>query len=127
MTYHWEQGREGEYILNIYLCSQLWKGFPYSSCNQPRPPSCGVFLVVQAIIKPQYVDHIPKAVKGKVGDIFTSKNQLGTMESVLTEVSVVPASGENFYGSRGTDRRPAAINRRGESVCVRTSLIDSPG
>lgn len=41
---------------------------------------------VQAIIKPQYVDHIPKAVKGKVGEIFTSKNQLGTMERVLGEV-----------------------------------------
>lgn len=42
---------------------------------------------LKAIIKPQYVDHIPKAVKGKVGEIFTSKNQLGTMDAVLQEVS----------------------------------------
>lgn len=41
---------------------------------------------LKAIIKPQYVDHIPKAVKGKVGEIFTSKNQLGTMDGVLEEV-----------------------------------------
>ncbi|CAN0021284.1 unnamed protein product, partial [Ectocarpus sp. 8 AP-2014] len=41
---------------------------------------------LKAIIKPQYVDHIPKAVKGKVGEIFTSKNQLGTMDRVLQEV-----------------------------------------
>ncbi|CAN0438477.1 unnamed protein product, partial [Discosporangium mesarthrocarpum] len=40
-----------------------------------------------ALIKPQYVDHIPKAVSGKVGDITASKNQLGTMERVLGEVS----------------------------------------
>eukprot|EP00752_Nemacystus_decipiens_P014614 g13013.t1 len=43
---------------------------------------------LKAIIKPQYVDHIPKAVKGKVGEIFTSKNQLGTMDSVLQESDV---------------------------------------
>lgn len=42
---------------------------------------------LKAIIKPQYVDHIPKAVKGKVGEIFTSKNQLGTMDGVLQEVT----------------------------------------
>lgn len=46
---------------------------------------------LKAIIKPQYVDHIPKAVKGKVGEIFTSKNQLGTMDRVLQEVRVLSA------------------------------------
>ncbi|CAN0185682.1 unnamed protein product, partial [Ectocarpus sp. 13 AM-2016] len=43
---------------------------------------------LKAIIKPQYVDHIPKAVKGKVGEIFTSKNQLGTMDRVLEEMDL---------------------------------------
>lgn len=43
---------------------------------------------LKAIIKPQYVDHIPKAVKGKVGEIMTSKNQRGTMEKVLMEMDL---------------------------------------
>ena len=57
------------------------------TCPRPRPPPPPLLSrAAQAIIKPQYVDHIPKAVKGKVGEIFTSKNQLGTMDSVLNEV-----------------------------------------
>jgi len=44
---------------------------------------------LKAIIKPQYVDHIPKQVKGKVGDILTSKNQRGNMEWALKELDLV--------------------------------------
>ena len=43
---------------------------------------------LKAIIKPQYVDHIPKAVKGKVGDIMSSKNQRNNMEWALTELDL---------------------------------------
>lgn len=60
-----------------------------TSTPTPTPAPTPLSIVIQAIIKPQYVDHIPKAVKGKVGEIFTSKNQLGTMEAVLNEVSVM--------------------------------------
>lgn len=31
--------------------------------------------VSQAIIKPQYVDHIPKAVKGNVGEVLAQKDE----------------------------------------------------
>eukprot|EP01038_Epipyxis_sp_PR26KG_P011664 gene11664-15618_t len=44
---------------------------------------------LKAIIKPQYVDHIPKAVQGKVGDIMTSKCQRDNLEWTLTELDLV--------------------------------------
>lgn len=43
---------------------------------------------LKAIIKPQYVDHIPKAVQGKVGEILTSKNQRGNLELVLRDLDL---------------------------------------
>jgi len=43
---------------------------------------------LKAIIKPQYVDHIPRAVKGKVGDIMSSKNQRDNLEWALTELDL---------------------------------------
>jgi ATP-binding cassette subfamily E protein 1 len=43
---------------------------------------------LKAIIKPQYVDHIPKAVKGKVGDIMASKNQRDNMEWAMSELDL---------------------------------------
>jgi len=43
---------------------------------------------LKAIIKPQYVDHIPKAVKGKVGEILKGKNQMNNMEWVMNELDL---------------------------------------
>jgi ATP-binding cassette subfamily E protein 1 len=43
---------------------------------------------LKAIIKPQYVDHIPKAVKGNVGEIMRRQNQRGVMEWVLGELDL---------------------------------------
>eukprot|EP01036_Dinobryon_divergens_P032340 gene32340-41903_t len=44
---------------------------------------------LKAIIKPQYVDHIPKAVKGKVIDLMTSKNQRDNLEWTMTELDLM--------------------------------------
>jgi len=38
---------------------------------------------MKAIIKPQYVDHIPKAVKGKVGDIMTKKDERDAVTATI--------------------------------------------
>mmetsp|Transcript_44486 Transcript_44486/g.144410 ORF Transcript_44486/g.144410 Transcript_44486/m.144410 type:complete len:615 (+) Transcript_44486:118-1962(+) len=38
---------------------------------------------MKAIIKPQYVDHIPRAVKGKVGDIIKRKDERDALEQAL--------------------------------------------
>eukprot|EP01033_Poteriospumella_lacustris_P002006 gene2007-1460_t len=43
---------------------------------------------LKAIIKPQYVDHIPKAVKGKVGDLMSAKNQRNNLTQTLTELDL---------------------------------------
>lgn len=43
---------------------------------------------LKAIIKPQYVDHIPKAVKGRVIDIITSKNQRDNVDWVMTQLDL---------------------------------------
>jgi ATP-binding cassette subfamily E protein 1 len=43
---------------------------------------------LKAIIKPQYVDHIPKAVQGKVGEIMATKNQRNIMAQVMTDLDL---------------------------------------
>jgi ATP-binding cassette subfamily E protein 1 len=55
---------------------------------------------MKASIKPQYVDHIPKAVKGKVGEILKAKddvsdsvmNSVGSMMSSASPVLTQPDS-----------------------------------
>jgi hypothetical protein len=37
----------------------------------------------QAIIKPQYVDHIPKAVKGQVGELLQKKDERQALKAAL--------------------------------------------
>lgn len=43
---------------------------------------------LKAIIKPQYVDHIPKAVKGKVGEIMISKNQRDNVDWAMDQLDL---------------------------------------
>ena len=38
---------------------------------------------LKAIIKPQYVDHIPRAVKGTVVDLLTGKSELSNKDQVI--------------------------------------------
>jgi ATP-binding cassette subfamily E protein 1 len=38
---------------------------------------------IQTVVKPQWVDHIPRAVKGQVGQILRSKDQRGVIDKVL--------------------------------------------
>ncbi len=38
---------------------------------------------LKAMIKPQYVDSIPKAVKGKVGDLLNSKSEKGNLQEII--------------------------------------------
>lgn len=43
---------------------------------------------LKAIIKPQYVDHIPKAISGKVEDILSQKEQRDNRAQVMTELDL---------------------------------------
>ncbi|KAG1226908.1 hypothetical protein G6F68_019668 [Rhizopus microsporus] len=38
---------------------------------------------LKAIIKPQYVDHIPKVVNGKVGQLLEDKHERNNMEEMI--------------------------------------------
>lgn len=38
---------------------------------------------MKAIIKPQYVDHIPKAVNGRVQAVLTAKTELDNSEEMI--------------------------------------------
>lgn len=38
---------------------------------------------LKALIKPQYVDHIPKMVKGKVGELLDGKNDANKKQEML--------------------------------------------
>lgn len=43
---------------------------------------------LKAIIKPQYVDHIPKAISGKVEDILNQKSQRDNVAATMTELDL---------------------------------------
>lgn len=43
---------------------------------------------LHAIIKPQYVDHIPKAVRGKVGEVLDQKDQRGVKDELIEQLDL---------------------------------------
>jgi len=43
---------------------------------------------IRAVIKPQYVDHIPRAVKGQVGAIISAKDKRGVKEQMLIDLQL---------------------------------------
>lgn len=43
---------------------------------------------LKAAIKPQYVDYIPKAVRGIVGDVLRSKDQKGILQDLIRELDM---------------------------------------
>jgi ATP-binding cassette subfamily E protein 1 len=44
---------------------------------------------VAALIKPQYVDHIPKAVKGAVGECLEKRDERGKTEELIELLDLV--------------------------------------
>lgn len=44
---------------------------------------------IKPLIKPQYVDHIPRAIKGRVQDILKRKDERGVMEQMSDELELV--------------------------------------
>eukprot|EP01035_Chromulina_nebulosa_P020830 gene20830-26998_t len=64
---------------------------------------------LKAIIKPQYVDHIPKAVQGRVIDIITSKNQRNNVTWVLKELDLEHVQDRNVELLSGGELQRFAI------------------
>lgn len=68
---------------------------------------------MKATIKPQYVDHIPRAVKGEVGKILKTKDDVGPMKSQF-----VPANGDTPHLTKSGFFDNTAI-RSGRMGCRR--------
>ena len=64
---------------------------------------------MKAIIKPQYVDHIPKAVKGIVQDIINSKNQRNNVAWVMNELELNHVANRNVEVLSGGELQRFAI------------------
>ena len=64
---------------------------------------------LKAIIKPQYVDHIVKAVKGKVQDIMATKNQLNNLEKVAEALDLTHILERNVENLSGGELQRFAI------------------
>lgn len=64
---------------------------------------------LKALIKPQYVDNIPKAVKGKLKDILTSKSQLGNLEQIMQELELTHIAERNVENLSGGELQRFAI------------------
>lgn len=64
---------------------------------------------LKAIIKPQYVDHIPKAVKGRVGEIMASKNQRDNVAWAMSELDLDHVSDRDVEVLSGGELQRFAI------------------
>jgi ATP-binding cassette, sub-family E, member 1 len=64
---------------------------------------------LKALIKPQYVDNIPKAVKGKLKDILESKSQLGNIDQIMTELELNHIAERNVENLSGGELQRFAI------------------
>mmetsp|Transcript_51396 Transcript_51396/g.164323 ORF Transcript_51396/g.164323 Transcript_51396/m.164323 type:complete len:614 (+) Transcript_51396:25-1866(+) len=64
---------------------------------------------LKAIIKPQYVDHIPKAVKGNVEKVLDSKDELGNKPRLLEELDLAQVCDRDVEALSGGELQRFAI------------------
>mmetsp|Transcript_63343 Transcript_63343/g.169362 ORF Transcript_63343/g.169362 Transcript_63343/m.169362 type:complete len:657 (+) Transcript_63343:52-2022(+) len=64
---------------------------------------------MKAIIKPQYVDHIPKAIKGIVGEILTQKNEHGIRDYIVDILDLANVIGRGVQDLSGGELQRFAI------------------
>lgn len=80
---------------------------------------------VKAVIKPQYVDHIPRAVKGTVREILVRKDERGAMEEVARELDLLHVMDRDIKNLSGGELQRFAI----ATVCVQEAdvyMFDEP-
>lgn len=77
--------------------------------------ACCVFLLlnctlyIQAIIKPQYVDHIPKAVQGNVGQVLDQKDERDMKEELCVDLELNQVKDRNVGDLSGGELQRFAI------------------
>lgn len=64
---------------------------------------------VKTSIKPQYIDFIPKVYTGKVGDLLSSTDERGTLESYLEALKLRPLLQRNIDALSGGELQRCAI------------------
>lgn len=80
---------------------------------------------IKAIIKPQYVDHIPRAVKGKVKDILLSKDEKKIADEVIDALDLKNVLDRNIADLSGGELQRFAIG----IACVQKAdvyMFDEP-
>jgi len=80
---------------------------------------------LKAIIKPQYVDQIPKAVKGSVQQLLDKKDDLGLQDSVCTGLDLHGVKSRNVEDLSGGELQRFAI----AMVCIQKAdifMFDEP-
>lgn len=78
-----------------------------------------------AVIKPQYVDHIPKAAKGKVKDILGAKNDMNNLEQLIVDLDLQKILERDVKDLSGGELQRFAI----AMVCTRKAdmyMFDEP-
>eukprot|EP00890_Picochlorum_soloecismus_P006700 jgi/Picsp_1/855/NSC_04343-R1_rnase l inhibitor-like protein len=64
---------------------------------------------MKAIIKPQYVDHIPKAVRGNVLDVIKEKDERNVKESLMRDLDLLQVTDRNVENLSGGELQRFAI------------------
>lgn len=64
---------------------------------------------IKAVIKPQYVDHIPKAVRGNVEEVIDSKDERKVKESLLRDLDLEQVLDRNVENLSGGELQRFAI------------------
>lgn len=64
---------------------------------------------LKAVIKPQYVDHIPKAVRGNVGEVLASKDQRDIKDELLKDLDLLQVTDRNVEHLSGGELQRFAI------------------
>lgn len=80
---------------------------------------------LKAIIKPQYVDQIPKAVKGTVEEMMTKRNEIDDLDMYMREFELVGVKNRNIEDLSGGELQRFAC----AVTCIRKSdifMFDEP-
>jgi len=80
---------------------------------------------LKAIIKPQYVDHIPKAVKGTIDKIMTAKDERHIRDSIISQLDLSTVTNREIDKLSGGELQRFAIG----VVCIQDAdiyMFDEP-
>ncbi|XP_021823844.1 ABC transporter E family member 2-like [Prunus avium] len=64
---------------------------------------------LKAVIKPQYVDHIPKVAEGNVGELLKQKDERGVMEEVIVDLELNQVLDRNVVNLSGGELQRFAV------------------